>query len=203
MSDNGNIILICHIKVFTSWCEKIHFLQQSSHWTHTTERNWYFYPFNYLRKYSLLCKIIYLNSSSPRTFEIDRLQSNNWFIHRSLAMFSIYTTLYLICYLPLISTIPIAIYKNARFDPFDNHSIIYNFSLIESRQVCICQCFMTATCKTAAYNGYYQYCVIYFAYLQEGQLRVMTIDANSSVISLRNMMYPGNYWDAVFFWVSS
>jgi hypothetical protein len=108
-------------------------------------------------------------------------------------MFSIYTTLYLICYLPLISTIPIAIYKNARFDPFDNHSIIYNFSLIESRQVCICQCFMTATCKTAAYNGYYQYCVIYFAYLQEGQLRVMTIDANSSVISLRNMMYPGNY----------
>jgi hypothetical protein len=107
-------------------------------------------------------------------------------------MISIYTILVLIFYLQFISTILIATYKNASFNPFDNHSIIYNFSSIQSREICICQCWMNSICKTVAYNGYYQYCVLYSAYLQEGQLQLMATDVNSSVISLKNMFFTGN-----------
>lgn len=46
-------------------------------------------------------------------------------------------------------------------------------------------------CKTVTYNGHDRYCVLYLAYLQEGQLQAMTIDANSSVISLSNITFPG------------
>ncbi len=108
-------------------------------------------------------------------------------------MISTSAVLILVCCLPLIATTLISIYKNASFNPFDNRSIIYNYSSIESQSICICRCFTNSMCKTVMYNGHYQYCVIYSAYLPEGQLQIATIAANSSVISLRNMTGSGNH----------
>lgn len=97
-----------------------------------------------------------------------------------------------ISYLPWISTRFIVTYHNAEFNPFDMHSIIDNLTLIDSRNFCICQCFMNSLCNTVTYNGLNQYCVLYFAYLQEGELQTTAIDTNSTVISLRDMSSTGN-----------
>jgi hypothetical protein len=108
-------------------------------------------------------------------------------------MFSTFTTLFFVCYLPYISTVLIAIYNNAQFDPIHNYSMLANLSSIELQQACICQCFLNSMCITASYNGYNQYCSLYFAQLEEGQLQLMTMDTNSSVISFKNKTLPGNF----------
>jgi hypothetical protein len=46
-------------------------------------------------------------------------------------------------------------------------------------------------CITASYTGYNQSCSLYFAQLEQGQLQLMTIDTNSSVITFRNITIPG------------
>ena len=107
-------------------------------------------------------------------------------------MISTYTTLVLIYDLPLISMEVIPTYENTRFEPFDNRSITSNVSSIESQYICICQCFTNSLCKTATYNGYYRYCILDSASLQEGQLRIMTIESKSTVFNLRNMTSFGN-----------
>ena len=92
----------------------------------------------------------------------------------------------LICYLPISSTILLKVYENARFEPFDNQSIISNLSGIHSRDLCICYCRWNTTCLTVMYSGYDRYCILYGAQLEDGQLRVMPILTNSTVISIRN-----------------
>lgn len=92
----------------------------------------------------------------------------------------------------LISTYSITTYRNARFEPFDNQSIISNLSSINSQDLCICHCRWNETCLTVVYSAYYRSCMLYRAQLNEGQLRVMTTLTNSSVMSIRNRTIPGN-----------
>lgn len=99
--------------------------------------------------------------------------------------------LLLFFFLTFISTIPISIYNNALFNPIDAHFIVANLSSIQSQNICICQCISNSMCITATYNGYYQYCLLYFAQLYEGQLKLMTTDSMSSVIYFNNKTISG------------
>jgi hypothetical protein len=106
-------------------------------------------------------------------------------------MFSIVIVLFLTYSLTFTSTALVTIYQNAQFDPSNIHFKLEDLSYIESIEACICECSLNPMCITASYTGYNQSCSLYFAQLEQGQLQLMTIDTNSSVITFRNITIPG------------
>lgn len=99
----------------------------------------------------------------------------------------------LVFFMCWISTlgIPMRIYRNARFDPRNSTLKIMEFSLMNSREDCACQCLIDSSCSTAAYVGINQTCALFNAKVRVNWLRRMTNTTEASVLTLANESFPG------------
>lgn len=95
-------------------------------------------------------------------------------------------TLVLICCCRLITPSNITMVNNAIFNPIDNIYCLGNLSDIKSLDVCICRCYTNLYCSTACYSGLHQMCFLYSADIWQGELILITISENTTVISLGN-----------------
>jgi hypothetical protein len=99
--------------------------------------------------------------------------------------------LFFIVYQQTSSAIRITMINNAIFDPIDSNFWMANLSSITSCDSCICQCYARSNCVTANYYGLRQECILFLVSLQQGQLHLITIDENATVISFKNRSYTG------------
>ncbi|CAF1307624.1 unnamed protein product [Adineta steineri] len=73
------------------------------------------------------------------------------------------------------------VYQNAQFQPITLGSLLIELDFITVQDECVCQCY-TYSCTTGIFFGNNQTCVLYSAYLWEGQLQ-LTTDNLSSVFT--------------------
>ncbi|UJR12199.1 hypothetical protein I4U23_016376 [Adineta vaga] len=83
-------------------------------------------------------------------------------------------------------TMPVDVYRNSYFEPSDTRYVLSNLSSISSINDCLCMCISNMICYTAAYYGINQRCILFFAQLNLGQLRVASTSVNASVYSFGN-----------------
>jgi hypothetical protein len=84
-----------------------------------------------------------------------------------------------------VSAVPMIIYDNARFDPTDVQSQLTNIFSVTTQEACACQCYANSSCITGTFIGINQTCILFSAYLWQGQVQVMT-DSFASVFSFSN-----------------
>jgi hypothetical protein len=96
-------------------------------------------------------------------------------------------------YLAFFSTMimSITVYKNARFDPIDARSMMSTFSPISTVDACRCECYNNIICSTATYFGINRTCVLFYAQLNQGQLRVVPTVINATVSFFGNRSSSG------------
>lgn len=87
----------------------------------------------------------------------------------------------------------ISVYSNARFDPIDIRFKLANLSSIESLDICTCKCYNDPMCLTANYIGMNNNCLLYFAQLWQGQLKLLTQNQNATVIYFEYKEISGKY----------
>ena len=90
-----------------------------------------------------------------------------------------------------VKGIPMLVYENARFVPFDVHFFLYNITDIPSQGICACQCYEDPMCLTAIYSGIIQQCSLYFARLEQGFMQVFIKNENTGVLNFPNKTLPG------------
>ena len=78
----------------------------------------------------------------------------------------------------------IIVYGNARFDPFDTRFILTQPFSVASVENCICECLNNTICFTATYFGINQTCLLFFAQMYQGELRVVPMIMNATVYFL-------------------
>jgi len=88
----------------------------------------------------------------------------------------------LVIYFTSLSAVPMIVYKDARFDPTNVETHLIDIFSIKTKNACACQCYANSLCITGNFIGINQTCILFSAYLQEGQVQMM-IDNNASVIS--------------------
>jgi hypothetical protein len=95
------------------------------------------------------------------------------------------TSLSILVHLVFLSaaTVPIVLYINAKFDPMNTRYAVSNLSSISSIDACVCLCLNNVICSTGTYFGINQTCLLYFAQLSQGQLRVVPTVVNAAVYS--------------------
>ncbi|UJR17241.1 hypothetical protein I4U23_004136 [Adineta vaga] len=93
------------------------------------------------------------------------------------------------CYLS-ISAMPMTIYNNAKFVPFNSNDKLVDLSLITSQSECACRCLNTTKCFTATFISVNQTCTLFFALLRRDQLKMEFTMFNSSVLTFRNKTFP-------------
>jgi hypothetical protein len=101
--------------------------------------------------------------------------------------------LLLIVYQQMLLAIPITMINNAIFNPIDTNYWLANLSNITSCDSCVCQCYASSSCVTANYYGHRQECILFSASLGQGQLHLMTISENTTVISFKNRSHVGEW----------
>ena len=84
-----------------------------------------------------------------------------------------------------VSTVPMMVYNNARFDPNNTQTQFINILSATTRNECACQCLANSSCITTTFSGRNQTCILFRANLFQGQLRIM-LDNNASVIHFPN-----------------
>jgi hypothetical protein len=99
--------------------------------------------------------------------------------------------LLLITYQQMSLAIRISMINNALFDPVNATYWLANLSNIESRDICICQCYAQSNCITVNYYGRYQECTLFSIPVAQKQLRLMTTSENTTVISFQNRTSVG------------
>ncbi len=83
------------------------------------------------------------------------------------------------------------VYDNARFDPIDKRYMIRTSLSTSSVNDCLCECYNIAICFTANYFAINQTCLLYFAQLNQGQLRVVPTIMSAKVYDFGNRSFPG------------
>ncbi|CAF1510083.1 unnamed protein product [Adineta ricciae] len=83
-------------------------------------------------------------------------------------------------------TTPITLYRNAYFSPFDSRYLLSNLSSINSTNSCLCQCSSNPLCSTLIYSSKAQFCILFFANLNQGQLKLVTTNIDTNVYSFNN-----------------
>jgi formate/nitrite transporter FocA (FNT family) len=96
----------------------------------------------------------------------------------------------LICWLVSVSTTPMIIYNNARFDPTNVYFLLSSFFPITTRDNCICQCYANSSCITGTFFGFNLTCILFSANIHQGQLSLMTTNSLTSVFSFPNKTIP-------------
>lgn len=91
----------------------------------------------------------------------------------------------------LCTALTLTVYNNAYFEPTIIQSIISTIVQIDSRTNCACQCFSNAMCLTAMFLGRNKSCMLFFAKLEEGTLKMMPINEMASVLTFSNKALPG------------
>jgi len=94
--------------------------------------------------------------------------------------------LVLVIYLIPVQTVPLTIYNNAWFDPANISYQLANLSSVCTLNMCACQCYNYSTCVTGTYFGNNQTCVLFSAYLSQGQLQPAS-NALTNVFSFSNI----------------
>jgi hypothetical protein len=90
----------------------------------------------------------------------------------------------LLCFAP-ITAIPMTMYNNAWFDSINGSSILMSLSSIATLNACACQCYNNSLCITGTFIGINQTCILFSAYLGQGQLRLI-INKYATVFSFSN-----------------
>ncbi|CAF0823740.1 unnamed protein product [Adineta steineri] len=101
-------------------------------------------------------------------------------------MFPTIIIIFLVSHTILSTTTPVTVYNNAYFNPTDIHCLLSNLSSISSVNDCLCQCYNNTICFTVNYFGTTHQCILYFAQLNQGQLRVATTAIDASVYSVES-----------------
>ena len=81
-----------------------------------------------------------------------------------------------------ISSIPLTLINNAIFSPNNITNLLTNFSNIQSRDACICQCYGTSQCIMVNYNGYRRECLLVSATFRTEHLRTVPSSENATVV---------------------
>ncbi|CAF1454736.1 unnamed protein product, partial [Adineta ricciae] len=119
-----------------------------------------------------------------------------------------FSSIILIFLIPSVMTTPINLYRNAYFSPFDSRYLLSNLSSINSTNSCLCQCSSDPLCSTLIYSSKTQFCILFFANLNQGQLKLVTTNTDTNVYSFNNRSsttggnslaaysgyQPGSYW---------
>ncbi|CAF0974474.1 unnamed protein product [Rotaria sp. Silwood1] len=100
-------------------------------------------------------------------------------------------TIIILIYLVFLftATTRYTVYRNAQFDPIDRRYIINSFSSISSAYTCLCQCYNNVICFIVTYFGSNQTCLLFFAQLSQGKLRVVPTIANAKVYYFGNRSF--------------
>jgi hypothetical protein len=101
-------------------------------------------------------------------------------------MLSIVIISFLVYHTMLSMTMSVVTYTNAYFDPIDTRYVLSNLSSISSANGCLCKCYSSAICYTVTYYSINQTCVLFFAQLYQGRLRLASTSVNASVYSFGN-----------------
>jgi len=99
-------------------------------------------------------------------------------------------TFIIMCWFVSVSTIPMIIYNNARFDVTNVQLQLAIFFPITTQNNCICQCYNKSSCITGTFFGFNQTCVLFSVPLQQEQLSLMTTNLLTSVFSFSNRTIP-------------
>ncbi len=93
--------------------------------------------------------------------------------------------LVIVIYLIPVRTVPLTIYNNAWFHPTNMSYQLINLSSASTLNMCACQCYNYSLCVTGTYFGNNQTCVLFSAYLAQGQLQPAS-NALTNVFSFPN-----------------
>ncbi len=95
-------------------------------------------------------------------------------------------TFLLICWLVSVSTIPIIKSYNVQFYVTNAYFLLATIFPSTTQNNCICQCYANSSCITGTFFGFNKTCVLFSAYLQQGQLSSMNTNSSTSVFSFPN-----------------
>jgi len=84
-----------------------------------------------------------------------------------------------------VTTVPMAVYNTAWFDPTNVTDLLINLFPVTTMNECACQCYNNSMCITGSFFGINQTCVLFSAHLWQGQLRLI-INKFASVFSFPN-----------------
>ncbi|CAF1338371.1 unnamed protein product [Adineta steineri] len=101
-------------------------------------------------------------------------------------MYSTTIIIFFIYCMVVSNTRSVIVYRNAYFDPIDTNYMLSDLSSISSDNICLCRCYENPFCFTANYFGNNQQCILFFAQLNQSQLRLVPINTNTSVYSFEN-----------------
>ena len=88
------------------------------------------------------------------------------------------------------SAIPLTIYENARYESNIFDTFQRSLTGIVSRDQCACQCHFDQWCVLASYSVLDQQCSMFSTQLYQGQLHVVSINRQSSVLYFSNKTSP-------------
>jgi len=83
------------------------------------------------------------------------------------------------------ATMPMTIYNTAQFNPTNVTDLLVTVYPVTTLNACACECYNDSLCITGSFFGINQTCVLFSAYLWQGQLRLI-INMFASVFSFSN-----------------
>ena len=99
-------------------------------------------------------------------------------------------TFVLLSWFVYVSTVPMAVYKNAQFNVTNAGYQLANLFPITTQNNCACRCYVLSSCVTGTYFGFNRTCTLFGVQLQQGNLSHTTPNNLTNVFNFPNKTIP-------------